>query len=106
MVLQAGRGKRRPAVAGWARRRDHWYRLAGKRAMLGHLARFPGGALSGPQDAVVASASLFLSTWHLPVTTMRETDFLPLLQRIADALERLAPSAATVNDLSAADAFV
>jgi len=30
----------------------------------------------------------------------------PLLSRIADALDRLAPAAATANDLSAADAFV
>ena len=30
----------------------------------------------------------------------------PLLRRIADALERLAPNGATVNDLTAADAFV
>jgi predicted AAA+ superfamily ATPase len=33
-------------------------------------------------------------------------DILPLLQRIADSLERLAPQAARAVDLSAADAFV
>jgi hypothetical protein len=33
-------------------------------------------------------------------------DLLPLLQRIADALERLAPSAAPPNELEASDAFV
>jgi predicted AAA+ superfamily ATPase len=33
-------------------------------------------------------------------------NLLPLLDRIADALERLAPPAAPVNDLDAADAFV
>src|SRR5947207_13247577 len=37
---------------------------------------------------------------------MKETDFNPLLRRIADALERLAPAAAAVNDLAAADAFI
>ncbi len=34
------------------------------------------------------------------------TDLVPLLHRIADALERLAPARAPVNDLDAADAFV
>jgi hypothetical protein len=33
-------------------------------------------------------------------------DLLPLLRRIADALERLAPSAAPPNELEASDAFV
>ena len=37
---------------------------------------------------------------------MTEADLVPLLQRIADALERLAPADAAVNDLAAADAFV
>jgi predicted AAA+ superfamily ATPase len=37
---------------------------------------------------------------------MADHDLTPLLLRIADALERLAPSAATANDLDAADAFV
>jgi len=37
---------------------------------------------------------------------MSEAELIPLLHRIADALERLAPSQGTVNDLSAADAFV
>src|SRR5437763_6531781 len=37
---------------------------------------------------------------------MKETELNPLLRRIADALERLAPAAAAVNDLAAADAFV
>jgi len=35
-----------------------------------------------------------------------EPDLLPLLNRIADALERLAPAGAAANDLDAADAFV
>jgi uncharacterized protein len=35
-----------------------------------------------------------------------DRDLLPLLNRIADALERLAPPAAPVNDLDASDAFV
>ena len=40
------------------------------------------------------------------MTATRETDLFPLLTRIADALERLAPNAATVNDIDAADAYV
>jgi predicted AAA+ superfamily ATPase len=35
-----------------------------------------------------------------------DPDLLPLLSRIADALERLAPPAAPANDLDAGDAFV
>jgi uncharacterized protein len=35
-----------------------------------------------------------------------EPDLLPLLNRIADALERLAPPAAPTNDLASGDAFV
>src|SRR6202521_4536255 len=38
--------------------------------------------------------------------TMTDSDLVPLLHRIADALERLAPAPAPVNDLDAADAFV
>ncbi len=37
---------------------------------------------------------------------MDQPDLLPVLARIADALERLAPASDTQNDLSAADAFV
>ncbi|MGC2200653.1 MAG: ATP-binding protein [Stellaceae bacterium] len=37
---------------------------------------------------------------------MSNPDFLPFLQRIADALERLAPSPAPACDLDASDAFV
>jgi predicted AAA+ superfamily ATPase len=37
---------------------------------------------------------------------MPDRDLVPLLHRIADALERLAPAGAAVNDLGAADAFV
>ncbi len=37
---------------------------------------------------------------------MEQTDLLPVLSRIADALERLAPASNTANDLNAADAFV
>ena len=37
---------------------------------------------------------------------MNDTELIPLLHRIADALERLAPLRAPVNDLNAADAFV
>ncbi len=37
---------------------------------------------------------------------MTDRDLVPLLHRIADALERLAPARAPVNDLDAADAFV
>jgi len=35
-----------------------------------------------------------------------DPDLFPLLNRIADALERLAPQAAPINDLEASDAFV
>jgi uncharacterized protein len=38
--------------------------------------------------------------------TIPDHNLLPLLNRIADTLERLAPPAAPVNDLDAADAFV
>jgi uncharacterized protein len=38
--------------------------------------------------------------------TITDHDLLPLLHRIADALERIAPPAAPVSDLDAADAFV
>src|SRR5213082_1965256 len=37
---------------------------------------------------------------------MTEAELAPLLYRIADALERLAPTAVLINDLDAADAFV
>jgi predicted AAA+ superfamily ATPase len=37
---------------------------------------------------------------------MTDRDLIPLLHRIADALERLAPPRGPVNDLDAADAFV
>src|SRR6267154_2067818 len=37
---------------------------------------------------------------------MTDPDLLPLLHRVADALERLGPAPAPVNDLNAADAFV
>jgi len=37
---------------------------------------------------------------------MTKTDLVPLLIRVADALERLAPAAAPKNDLGAADAFI
>ena len=37
---------------------------------------------------------------------MSDRDLIPLLTRIADALERLAPAGGTANDLDAADAFV
>ena len=38
--------------------------------------------------------------------TKSEADLGPLLYRIADALERLAPAATAVNDLDGADAFI
>jgi predicted AAA+ superfamily ATPase len=37
---------------------------------------------------------------------MSKTDLVPLLIRVADALERLAPPASPKNDLAAADAFI
>jgi len=53
--------------------------------------------------AVVASPALLLQDLDLPKPT---PDFLPLLNRIADALERLAPPAAPLNELEGSDAFV
>jgi predicted AAA+ superfamily ATPase len=40
------------------------------------------------------------------VKTKSDADLGPLLYRIADALERLAPAATAVNDLDGADAFI
>jgi predicted AAA+ superfamily ATPase len=37
---------------------------------------------------------------------MSKTDLIPLLTRVADALERLAPATSPKNDLDAADAFI
>jgi uncharacterized protein len=53
--------------------------------------------------AVVASAALLPQDLDLPKTN---PDLLPLLNRIADALERLAPPAAPPNELEGSDAFV
>src|SRR5205807_1904427 len=41
-----------------------------------------------------------------PDAAMKQPDLAPLLHRIADALERLAPAAVAVNDLEVADAFI
>ena len=101
MVLPAGRGKRRPGLAG---RAGHARCIGTPRRQKGNAWAF--GALSGPPRRCDSVRLPVSSTWHLPATTMRETDLLPLLHRIADALERLAPTGAAVNDLGAADAFV
>jgi hypothetical protein len=53
--------------------------------------------------AVVASPALLPQDLDLPNT---DPDLLPLLNRIADALERLAPPVAPPNELEASDAFV
>jgi len=53
--------------------------------------------------AVVASAALLPQDLDLPET---DPDLLPLLNRIADALERLAPPVAPRNELEGSDAFV
>ena len=53
--------------------------------------------------AVVASAALLPQDLDLPKTN---PELLPLLNRIADALERLAPPIAPPNELEASDAFV
>ncbi len=37
---------------------------------------------------------------------MKQPDLAPLLYRIAEALDRLAPAASAVNDLDSADAFI
>jgi uncharacterized protein len=42
----------------------------------------------------------------MPDRAMPDRDLVPLLHRIADALERLAPAGAAANDLGGADAFV
>ncbi|MBV8890145.1 MAG: ATP-binding protein [Alphaproteobacteria bacterium] len=42
----------------------------------------------------------------MPVSEMIAPDLLPLLHRIAEVLERLAPPAPAVNDIEAADAYV
>ena len=57
--------------------------------------RFPG--------AVIASAALLPQDLDLPKTN---PDLLPLLNRIAAALERLAPPAAPTSKLDSGDAFV
>ena len=43
---------------------------------------------------------------HCQEHKMSETDLVPLLTRIADALDRLAPPAPPINDFDAADAFI
>src|SRR5437764_2602809 len=53
--------------------------------------------------AVVASAALLPQDLDLPKTN---PELLPLLNRIADALERLAPPIAPPTELEASDAFV
>src|SRR5271170_5846786 len=53
--------------------------------------------------AVVASEAVLPQDLDLPKTN---PDLLPLLNRIADALERLAPPAVPPNELEAGDAFV
>jgi predicted AAA+ superfamily ATPase len=42
----------------------------------------------------------------MPDSAMTDSNLVPLLHRIADALERMAPADTAVNDLAAADAFV
>src|SRR5207237_4938836 len=68
-----------------------------KRAMLGQLPRF---SRERRCDSVPPLPCSCLDA------RMKETELNPLLHRIADALERLAPAAAAVNDLGAADAFI
>src|SRR5947199_10436550 len=41
-----------------------------------------------------------------PIEPMSKPDLMPLLHRLADALDRLAPAAVAANDLAAADAFI
>ncbi len=52
---------------------------------------------------LASAASFRLLKFDLP---MPDPDLLPLLHRIADALERLAPAEAPATDLDTADAFV
>src|SRR4029077_8389437 len=65
------------------------------RAILGHFAH---------SRAAARCASVREPTPFDPL--MNESDLLPLLHRIAHALERLAPPGAAENDLDAAAAFV
>ena len=67
--------------------------------MPGHYGAF--SRVSAETVAVIASGPP-----ALPNRAMPDRDLVPLLHRIADALERLAPASTTVNDLAAADAFV
>src|SRR5947208_10206469 len=75
--------------------RPHWYAMPCKRAILGHFAGF--------------RVSVRCDSVRRPTPSdqpMTDSELVPLLHRIADALERLAPARAPVNDLDAADAFV
>ena len=59
-----------------------------------------GAGLARAGDASAEGARV------LDPRAMSDRDLVPLLHRIADALERLAPAGAAANDLDAADAFV
>ena len=67
------------------------------------MVRRPGGGNGGAAHwyAMVRKRAIYAS-----VRAMARPDLVPLLSRVADALERLAPPAAPVSDLATADAFV
>jgi predicted AAA+ superfamily ATPase len=77
----------------------HWYAMPPKRAI--PRAAADTSRVFARAGGVIASARPLLAD-----QAMTEADLTPLLQRIADALERLAPTGAAANDLDAADAFV
>src|SRR5204863_9294410 len=56
------------------------------------------------RTCVIASAPRKQPIHQKPL--MSKPDLLPLLHRIAEALDRLAPAAVAANDLTAANAFI
>jgi predicted AAA+ superfamily ATPase len=101
MVRRRSRGKLRQDAGERRRRRAHWYAMVRQRAILGASRVF------APAGGVIASAASPLCRNDLVSgPEMTDADLVPLLQRIANALERLAPADSAVNDLAAADAFV
>src|SRR5687768_1242036 len=93
--------------------------MAGKRAIPGDAQgcrrgcrrgrRWGVGAtsrISAATGAVIASAAPPILPPPIAESTMPERDLVPLLHRIADALERLAPTGPGAVDFTAADAFV
>jgi uncharacterized protein len=59
-----------------------------------------------PRVSAGAEPMLASGAFHIQEHKMSKTDLVPLLNRVVDALERLAPPASPKNDLNAADAFI